>query len=458
MRHGGLIFGIFVLLFVLFTASAAWGQTFEISSPDQMVPAGGGSATFSATFSIVQVTGALEETKGFSMAYGHDSTLLEVVGSNPYIPTPVGSLAALNGGTGPDFIQGEVFTNGFTVGVIYAFVDQSQVITFGTPLPMIEVDYATIPGALSGSTGNVVTTISSASDLGTPPATTVVVIGAGSSAPTTGMPFSITFQAAPPMAFEVICVDQAATFSSSTGVGSFTGTVQIDQDVEPGDTAAETQGFSLGVAHDAAVLEATAVDYGASLASLEGGTGPEFFNVGIISGGITVGCIYDFQGGAFIGFDTPTEAVLVQYDTVPGALVGTPPGASISTTLTPTSGLGPTGVTMVMVVDGQSIDMTGQAGSVLLTAIGGFNRGDCNDDFSFNIGDAITLLDGLFLGGVIVCANACDSNDDNQGNIADAVHMLAALFNGGPMPPGTGSCAPDPTPGALGCEDYTSCS
>lgn len=113
---------------------------------------------------------------------------------------------------------------------------------------------------------------------------------------------------------------------------------------------------------------------------------------------------------------------------------------------------------MVMVVDGQSIDMTGQSGSVSLTAIGGFIRGDCNDDSNFNIGDAVTMLDGLFLGGVIGCANACDSNDDNQTNIADAVHMLAALFSGGQMPPGNGSCAPDPTPGTLGCVDYTSCS
>ncbi|MDE0960140.1 MAG: hypothetical protein OSB09_05105 [Planctomycetota bacterium] len=458
MRHGGLISCIFVSLFVLINASAAMGQAFEITSPDQTVPAGGGSASFSATFSIEQVAGAIEDTKGFSMAYGHDSTLLEVVGANPYVPTSVGPLAALNGGTGPDFIQGELFSNGFTVGVIYAFTDQSQVITFAAPLPMVEVEYATIPGALSGTTGNVITTISSASDLGTPPATTVVVIGAGSSAPTIGLPFSITLQAAPPLTFEVLGVDQSGTFSSATGVGSFTGTTQIHQDVAPGDTAAETQGFSLGVAHDAAVLDATAVDYGAVLGGLEGGTGPEFFNVGIFSGGITVGCIYDFQGGSFINFGTATDAVLVQYDTVPGPLAGTPPGGTISTTLTPASGLGQTAVTMVMVVDGQSIDMSGQSASVLLTAVGGFDRGDCNDDASFNIGDAVTLLDGLFLGGLINCSNSCDSNDDNLINIADAVHMLAGLFSGGPLPSGTGTCAPDATPGALGCAVYDSCS
>jgi hypothetical protein len=102
--------------------------------------------------------------------------------------------------------------------------------------------------------------------------------------------------------------------------------------------------------------------------------------------------------------------------------------------------------------------MSGQSGSVTLTATGGIDRGDCNDDGSFNIGDPITLLDALFLGGNVNCDNACDANDDENKDIADGVYMLSALFISGPMPPGTGTCAPDPTAGTLSCVIFNSCS
>ena len=446
------------MLALFLSGSMASGQTFEISSQDQTHAAGSGAIPFTATFSIEQVTGALEDTKGFSFAYRHDDTLMEVLGANPYVPATVGELAAVNSNEGPDFIQGEVFVDGFTIGVIYAFVDQSQVITFEVPKPMIEVEYATLPGALSGASGDVVSTIIPASDLGTPPTSTVVVIGAGTSAATTALPFSITFLAAPPLTFVVECADQSANFNAASGEGNFTASILIDQDVIPGDTAVDTQGFSFGIGHDSAVLSAMGVDYGAALGSLEGGQGPEYFQVGIYNDGITVGCIYDFQGASSYSFGSPTEAATVDYETQSGALAGSTPGSSVVTVLTPMAGLGPGGVTLVMVVDGQSVIMSGQSGSVTLTATGGFDRGDCNDDGGFNIGDPITLLDALFLGGLVNCDNACDANDDENRDIADGVYMLSALFINGPMPPGTGICAPDPTPGTLSCVVFNSCS
>ncbi len=448
-----------LMLCALFlSGSLASGQTFEISSPDQTHAAGADAIPFTATFSIEQLTGALEDTKGFSFAYRHDDSLMEVLGANPYVPAAVGELAAVNGNDGPDFIQGEVFADGFTIGVIYAFVDQSQVITFEVPKPMIEVEYATLNGALSGASGDVVSTIIPASDLGVPPTSTVVVIGAGTSAATTALPFSITFLAAPPLTFVVECADQSANFNAASGEGNFSSSVLIDQDVLPGDTAVETQGFSFGIGHDSTVLSAIGVDYGSALGGLEGGQGPEYFQVGIYSDGITVGCIYDFQGASTYAFGSPTEATTVDYETQAGALSGSTPGSSVVTTLTPTEGLGPSGVTLVMVVDGQSVIMSGQSGSVTLTATGGFDRGDCNDDSGFNIGDPITLLDALFLGGSVNCDNACDANDDENKDIADGVYMLSALFINGPMPPDSGICVPDPTPGTLSCLIFNSCS
>lgn len=453
---------VFVTLLTIFLVPGSFtaGQTFEIFSSDQTLVSGGGNVSFTSTFSIEQVSGAVEDTKGFSFAYRHDAALLEVVGSNPYVPAVVGELAAVNNNGGPDFIQGEVFVDGFTVGVIYAFVDQSQVITFEVAKPMIEVEYSTLAGALDGITEDVVTEIIPAADLGTPPTATVVVIGAGVSAQATGLPFSITFEVAPPappILFTISCGDQEATFSSATGVGSFTNSVSVVEQVAPGQVANETQGFSFGIGHDSALLTATAVNLGAILQAMNGGSGAEYFQAGIEVDGCTVGCIYDFQGGVTTTYQVATEVVSIDYDTVAAALAGSAPGSSQATTLMPIAGLGPNGVTLVMVVDGQSVSMQSQAGVVTLVATGGFDRGDCNDDGNYDIADAITLLDNLFLGGDVNCDDACDGNDDELKDIADPVYFLSSLFIGGPMPPGNGTCAPDPTEGTLGCDVFNSC-
>ena len=63
--------------------------------------------------------------------------------------------------------------------------------------------------------------------------------------------------------------------------------------------------------------------------------------------------------------------------------------------------------------------------------------GDCNEDSGFDIGDAIFLLNYLFLpmSDTPACDDACDSNDDGLLNVADGVYTLEALFNMGPLPP-----------------------
>jgi len=622
------------LTILLLASSIVVGQTFEISSPDQSMAAGSGAIPFSATFSIEQITGALEDTKGFSFAYGHDPTMLEVLGSSPFTPTSVGELAGVNDGDGPDFIQGEIFVDGFTVGVIYALVDQTQVITYEVAKPVIEVNYATLPGAVDGITEDVVTDIIHADDLGTPPAATVVVIGAGTSAETTALPFSITFQAAPPVpdpvfvisaqdqtvvasgpnggtasfvasfaieqdlsdpeavaeptyafqfgyshdptmlqvgsvseaaalavldggngaaffgqmiysdgftigcnydfrlqetitfsvatevidvsysslpgvldgaagtqltvveessdlggnsitpivvvdegtgidaqalsftvgltpapatVFTLICADQEVTFSSTSGIGSFTHGVSVTEDSGNAGFPNETQGFSFGIGHDSNLLDAVNVTQGAVLQAMEGGSGAEFFAVGLYEDGYTIGCVYDIQNITVQSYPTETELVTADYETVAGTLAGTEAGETVVTALTPSAGLGPNGVTLVMVVDGQSNAMASEAGEITLVSGGGFDRGDCNDDGFFDIADGITLLNNLFLSGDVPCDDACDGNDDELKDIADPIYILAALFNNGPMPPDNGSCGPDPTEGALGCDSFDSC-
>ncbi len=88
-----------------------------------------------------------------------------------------------------------------------------------------------------------------------------------------------------------------------------------------------------------------------------------------------------------------------------------------------------------------------------------FDRGDCNDDGSKDLGDAITGLNALFAGAPIPgCLDACDNNDDGQFDIGDPIYLLQYLFGGGPLlpAPSTG-CGADPTADSISCLGQTSC-
>lgn len=85
-----------------------------------------------------------------------------------------------------------------------------------------------------------------------------------------------------------------------------------------------------------------------------------------------------------------------------------------------------------------------------------FVRGDCNDDGTFNLGDAIGILSAAFSAdSTHSCDDACDANDDGSLNIADAIAALSSLFGGaGPLPGPFPSCDVDPTDDSLGCQEF----
>ncbi|MEM7166823.1 MAG: hypothetical protein AAF581_15275 [Planctomycetota bacterium] len=91
-----------------------------------------------------------------------------------------------------------------------------------------------------------------------------------------------------------------------------------------------------------------------------------------------------------------------------------------------------------------------------------FVRGDCNNDASTNIADAVWLLAHLFSTGTgsafLACESACDGNDDGALNIGDAVLVLGVLFGVSPTSlPDPLSCDVDPTTDSLPCEDSVAC-
>ncbi len=81
-----------------------------------------------------------------------------------------------------------------------------------------------------------------------------------------------------------------------------------------------------------------------------------------------------------------------------------------------------------------------------------FLRGDCSGDGATDLGDAISLLDAIFVGGnPILCADACDMNDDGQNDLGDAIYLLSNLFAGGASLAEPLTCGADPTVDGLDC-------
>ncbi|OUU23872.1 MAG: hypothetical protein CBC13_04620, partial [Planctomycetia bacterium TMED53] len=260
--------------------------------------------------------------------------------------------------------------------------------------------------------------------------------------------------------FTFFAEDTSATYSPDTGTGSFSADVSAVEDASAAGYPNETQGFSFGLSHDASLLSADTFNAGSALSALNAGSGPDFLDVNTFSDGITCGCVYSFSSPGTITLQLASQTTLgtIAYNTVPSGLIGN--SAGVTTSLNWSNALGAPPVINIMVVNGQANPANLINGSVdLVAAIGGFVRGDVNDDGGINIADAVSLLAGLFTGGLLPCADAADANDDGSTNIADAVYVLANLFSGGPgMPAPTGpACGPDPTTDALDCASYNSC-
>ena len=88
-----------------------------------------------------------------------------------------------------------------------------------------------------------------------------------------------------------------------------------------------------------------------------------------------------------------------------------------------------------------------------------FVRGDCNDDNTIDLSDAVFHLGTVFLGlPPPPCQDSCDANDDGVSDLSDAVNILQSIFSdSGPLPlPNT--CGEDPTPDdPLGCRSFSGC-
>lgn len=226
-------------------------------------------------------------------------------------------------------------------------------------------------------------------------------------------------------------------------------------------------GFSLGVCHDPAVLDAISVDLGATLQAVNLGTGPGFLNINTDPG----------QGSGFYmallleSFTPPPVETLdpgffpaivtVNYDVL--ATSGTMTDLCFCETLAFGPG-SPVVENVVVNVNGNSEDPTVECGTLQVMTGTQFVRGDCNASGTNNIADVIAILSILFPNGAPIvpdCADSCDTNDDGTLNLADAIAFIDFLFSGAfppPTPPAPfPDCGADPTMDTLDCQAFNAC-
>ena len=261
-----------------------------------------------------------------------------------------------------------------------------------------------------------------------------------------------------PSGFSIVAPQVTASFDGVTGVGSVSVDLSVAEEATNPGFPNATQGFSLSIANDPALIQPVSVQPSALLQQLNGSSGPDFFTEGIFAGGITLGVVYSFTGLDVIQFTSESSVANISYDTVAGNLAGQVD--PVQTALTWSESVGPNPVENIVVVNAATVLPVEVHGSVTLEPqLGGvISRADCNADGSFNIADAVEALNGLFNSAPIDCVDACDANDDGQFNVADPVFTLSALFSNGALPPAPfGVCGVDPTEDGLTCDQFAPC-
>ncbi|MDE0959561.1 MAG: hypothetical protein OSB09_02150 [Planctomycetota bacterium] len=425
------------LLFSGFGSTTLQAQSFSAGSDSA---AAGGTMNITATLDNTGSGGAVQ---GWSFGMCHDSS--------------IGSVSNVNDedSAGVDFNQSSIYVDGWTQGVVICFTGCNP-IPEGSTLIMSSADYAIDAAAAPGDYP-----VQFCNVLGAPPVSTVTVIGGASLAPTQN-PGNMEVIDIPGPTFNYIAPAVTAAYNPDDGISSFTADLQVsetDNSALGAPYPNATQGFSMGLGHDSALLEATSVTLAGPVAALDGGNGPDFAESSIYIDGITVGCVYSFVGAETISYTSASTVVQAAYSTVAGALTGDTDGAT--TTLNWTGGLGSPNVTNVMVVGGASSPAETQDGSITLVAasVTAYLRSDANADGRNDVSDAIWMLTDLFLGGPhLDCNGASDANGDGGFDVADPTFVIQYQFLEGPAP-----SAPYPSCGTTAgqepadCTTYPSC-
>ena len=401
--------------FALLLSAPAFGQNYQMTITD------GAGAPGSSVDLQVLLDNNGDDIQGWSYGVCHDGAALSLTEVQDGATTLV-----VKNGSPPDFNQVTVdAAEGFTVGVVICFTGCANLEagTTGAELNVATYDLIGDPGTSTG--------VDFCNTLGSPTVETIVVVAGASVTPdTTGGTVELV-AGPPPFAYTI--GDYDLNYDGNTGEVSFSANPSIAENPDNPGFPSDTQGFSMGLQHDDAVLTIDAVEWNSDL-----GFDPDFAGVNLLANGWTIGVVYSFTGGNTLAFDTETAVLNAGYSSVASALAGLEDPTT--TGLTWTDSLGSPPVANVVVVGGGSIEAELLDGSVTLSPQYAppdvpFIRGNCNGDERIDIADGIFIINDLFQGGPSsTCHEACDANDDDLMDAADAIFVISYQLMGGPAP------------------------
>ncbi|MBN1417841.1 MAG: hypothetical protein JXP34_03645 [Planctomycetes bacterium] len=451
---------ILAVLLTVTMCGLAFGAAGPADYAARLVPAtaeaaAGAQVTVTAEFDFKNY-----DVQGFSIGICTvDDTVAKAVAA-----TEAGTdTAVAKGGAKPDFLKVNVLAGGVTVGVVVDFFAEVKIPpTDGFTAVKVTYDVLGDPEAC--------TDITICDTLGSPPVQTVVVVEGVS---------------IKPEAIEngTVCVKAPAGTEVALALTPADGSLLTDQtDAEDvaveatnqGDEAVALQGWSYGVAHDAAKLTLVEIKGGPAAEATNGGEGPDFYALDTAADpgpGGTVGCVISLEPpfeDIPLGVGETITLETFVYVSAEVACIEAPeecPADGGSTALAFSDGLGSPAVDNVLVVEGLSVDPVAMDGTDLSLTIPccgppkvKYVRGDANADRKIDIADGVWTLNELFLADRYPtnrskCLDATDANADGQIDASDAIYIFYYQLLDGPEPP-----APFPVcaeiDAVLGCEEY----
>ncbi len=402
--------GVAVLAAAVAAGSTAQGQTTYSLSVS-----GATTHDINSNFdmSVLIDTSAGINLAGWSYGLCHDAALFDITG----VANGATTLTVKNGAL-PDFNNINMIPgSGFTVGVVICFTGCASL----APGSGHELNVASYHAGAAEGLGD----LNFCDTLGIPPVSTVVVEGGLSVTPST-QGLVLEFSAPPPASFDYIAPDMSANFDAASGLGALSAQFSILEDAASPGFPNTSQGFSMGLSHDSAILSITAGPVPILPFS------PDFIGPGVSANGWTIGVVYSFAGQNTLNFTVATPVISVDYGI--SGLAGSP---DTSTPLTWSNSLGNPAVSNVVVVGGLSLDANFDDGLIQLFGITDtpFVRADCNSDLRIDIADGIWILNDLFQGGASgVCAEACDADDSGSLDMIDAIYIFQYRLLNGPAP------------------------
>ncbi len=396
-----------------------------------------GAPVMGSTFDATVVLDATNPFEGFRFGLGHDAVQV-----TPLSVTVPGTLAALNGGNGPDQYLVDLAPaagTGITVDCLFSTSLNITLPGGATDVADVVYEAALLPTACSDAQFVFRDDLGVALEIDLPNATELA-IGNDTAVAIASVPL------APPTGGVTLTVDTVSAVPGEL----VSVPVLLDADVE-------VQAFSFSATHSSPTYVLTAIEPGLALLAVGCNVGPSFFDAQIDSGGTIFGSVF---AAIDIDLALPTYVLPAAEDLEIARLIYQVPSTlgvdDVDVTLV--DGIGVPPVALEVTADYQAFVPATVAGGIVLGGL--FERGACNSDGSINIADAVVLL--LFLFPVtspivLTCEDACDTNDDGVLNIADAIFLLNALF-GSQVLPDPIQCGEDPTSGdLLGCDPFSGC-